>query len=89
MGTYVIAYDLHKKGQNYDGVIKKIKSYGTWCHLQGSVWLVKTNSSAVNIRDNISSCLDANDKLMVAKLSGEAAWTGYSQQRSNWVKENA
>jgi hypothetical protein len=32
--------------------------------------------------------IDSNDELLVAKLSGEAAWTGFSDKCSNWLKEN-
>lgn len=89
MYTYIVTYDLHKHGQNYDCIHNKLRSYGKWCHLQQSVWLIATSRSAVQIRDHLSGCLDGNDKLLVAKLSGEAAWNGYGTQISQWIKENA
>jgi len=89
MATLVITYDLYKTGQNYDCITEKIKSYGRWCHLQGSVWLIRTSKSCVQVRDELSTCLDANDKLFVAKLSGEAAWSGYSKEIGNWIKQTA
>ena len=86
MATYIVTYDLHAKGQNYDCIHQKLKSYGTNWHVQGSVWLIQTSQSAVQVRDYLSTCLDSNDKLLVAKLSGEAAWKGYSQKVTDWIK---
>lgn len=89
MKMHIVAYDLHQHGQNYTCMSKKLKEYPGWCHLQGSVWIVRSNQSPVQIRENLKNCLDANDKLFVATLTGEAAWTGYSNEITNWVKESA
>jgi CRISPR/Cas system-associated endoribonuclease Cas2 len=88
MAKYVVAYDLMKQGQNYECIIAKIKQYGTWAHVQESVWFIVTNDTATQVRDNLQSCLDANDKLIVAGLTGEAAWIGHSQEISDWLKQN-
>jgi CRISPR/Cas system-associated endoribonuclease Cas2 len=86
MPAYMVSYDLHKQGQNYDCLHKKLKAYGTHWHFQQSVWLVETTQSAAQIRDSLVECLDHNDKLLVAKLDGEAAWYGYSVEVSQWLK---
>lgn len=88
MSTYIVSYDLHKQGQNYDCIIQKLKAYGTHWHVQGSVWIICTDQTAAQVRDNLSPCLDTNDKLLVAKLSGEAAWYGYNQNVTDWLKKN-
>ena len=87
MATYVVSYDLNQQGQNYDCIIKKLKAYGTHWHMQQSVWIIVADASATQIRDNLKSCLDSNDKLFVAKLSGEAAWSGYRQTVTDWLKK--
>lgn len=74
-----------KQGQNYDCLYKKLDAYPTRWHAQGSVWVIVTSETAVQIRDKLASCLDANDKLFVARLSGEAAWTGYGKEVSDWL----
>lgn len=86
MPAYIVTYDLHKQGQNYSCLTKKLEAYGYYWHMQGSVWIIKTSETCVQIRDNLSSCLDSNDKLFIAKLQGEAAWTGYTQEHTNWLK---
>lgn len=87
MPAYIICYDLHTPGQKYECLEKKIKAYGTWCHLQRSVWIVSTTQNAAAIRDNLDRCIDANDKLFVARLAGEGAWVGFSQETSKWLQD--
>ncbi len=89
MPTFAITYDLMHAGQNYEAIIKKIKSYGSWCHPQQSVWLVRSNKSAQQIRDDLLHVIDKNDRLFVARLTGEAAWYGLPLEVSNWIKEAA
>lgn len=88
MTAYLVAYDLHTRGQNYDCLYEKLKAYGTWCHIQDSVWVVVTTLTASQIRDQLAICLDGNDKLFVARLSGEAAWIGHTSEVSDWLKKN-
>ena len=86
MAAYIVTYDLHKQGQNYDCLHEKLEAYPTHWHMQQSVWIIATNQTAVQIRDSLGECLDQNDKLFVGKLSGEAAWRGYSKDVTNWLK---
>ena len=87
MSTYIVCYDLHKQGQNYDCLKEKLESYGTYFHIQGSVWIIRSQSTAAQVRDNIRTCLDSNDKLFVGELTGTAAWWGYSPANSKWLKD--
>lgn len=87
MTTYIVAYDLIKQGQNYTCITKKLASYPTHWHMQGSVWIIETAQTAVQVRDHLHSCLDQNDKLFVARLEGEAAWIGYPESTSAWIKD--
>ncbi len=88
MTAYIVTYDLHTVGQNYDCLYEKLKSYGTWCRIQDSVWVVVTTVTASQIRDHLATCLDGNDKLFVARLTGEAAWMAHSVEVSDWLKKN-
>ncbi len=86
--SYIVTYDLHKHGQNYTCLSDKLKKYGTYFHIQGSVWIIETADSAVQIRNNLKACLDSNDKLFVGKLTGDAAWHGYSKSDADWLQKN-
>lgn len=86
MAVHIVTYDLMKQGQNYTCITKKLESYPTHWHAQGSVWFIETPQTASQVRDGLKACLDSNDKLIVARLSGEAAWAGYGDDVSRWLK---
>lgn len=86
MPAYIVTYDLHTPGQKYTCLKEKLEAYGYYCHLQQSVWIVVSSNDSASIRDNLATCLDSNDSLFVAKLSGEAAWRGFSEDVTKWLK---
>lgn len=89
MKSYMIGYDLNKSDKDYEGLIKKIKEIsGTWWHHLDSTWIIKTDKSAVEIRDLLKPYIDDNDELLVAHLGGEAAWAGFNQKGAIWLKNN-
>lgn len=86
MAVYQISYDLRKQ-RNYDALYERIKRYGTWCHALESTWVIVTNQSAAQIRDNLKAVMDQDDGLLVTRLQGEAAWYGLGQSNANWLKQ--
>jgi hypothetical protein len=86
--AYIISYDLSQPGQNYEKVLKAIKSYGNWARLGGSAYIVISQASAVDVRDHISRELDSNDKIFVGVVKAPAAWIGMSDEVSDWLKKN-
>lgn len=86
---YIVTYDLRteKDSSSYLDLIKRIKSEGTWACLGGSSYLVKSDKSPVELRDFYKEALDNDDMLYVGKVCAPAAWTGYSSEVSNWIKE--
>lgn len=86
--AYIISYDLDDPGQNYGKLIERIKSYPGYAKLTESCWCVTSNSSSQDIRDDLNSVVDSNDKVFVAKLTGEAAWHGLGDENSRWLKRN-
>ena len=73
MKVYQINYDLRKQ-RDYSSLIKQIKAYQTYVNPLESCWLIATNQSSVQVRDNLASVMDADDGLLVTRLQGEAAW---------------
>jgi len=88
MTAYIISYDLSQPGQNYENVLKTIKSYNNWAKLGGSTYIIISDSSPVQIRDKISQEMDSNDNLYVGVVSSPAAWRGMSDEVSDWLKKN-
>src|SRR3546814_5478189 len=67
MAAYIICYDLTNPGRNYQNLYEKIKSYGTWARVTESNWVIVTTKTAVQIRDDLLTVLDSNDRLFVVK----------------------
>jgi hypothetical protein len=89
MSIYMIGYDLNKPGQNYENLFTAIKKLSNnWWHCLDSTWLIKSDNTAVSIRDALRPHIDASDELLVAKLSGEGAWAGFNEECSVWLKQN-
>lgn len=88
MSSYIISYDLDNPGQNYEKLIDAIKNYGTYAKITESCWCIVSTDESKVIRDNLESIVDSNDKLFVAKLTGQAAWFGLSKSTSDWLHNN-
>ena len=90
MASYIVTYDLSKPVRDYPGLYRKIKDIsGIWAHISESSWLVVGNNlTSTSIREILSPSIDSNDKLFIARLTGEAAWMGLSQEQSEWIKAN-
>ena len=88
MNSILIGYDLDSPGQDYADLITAIKSLGLWWHCLDSTFIVKTKISCTEIRSFLEIHIGSNDKLLVAKLSGEVSWVGFSDECSQWLKDN-
>ena len=89
MKIYLIGYDLDKPGQNYTNLIAAIeKAFDTRWHCLDSTWLVKSDYTAVQIRDYLQTHIDASDKLLVATVTKDAAWFGFNKACSDWLIAN-
>ena len=86
MTCYIVSYDLRKQ-RDYESLYKKIKSYKTWARITESTWAIVTEQKAADIRDQLSSVMDSDDRLFVIKSGVEAAWRN-SRCKNEWLKEN-
>jgi len=85
MSVFVVSYDLNKIGQNYQGLIARIKMYPHW-QMQKSAWILVTGHTAAQIRDHLAAVMDANDTLIVASIT-TAAWHGFEPASGKWLKD--
>lgn len=89
MAAYIVTYDLHEQGQNYNCIIKKLEAYPANWHMQRSVWVIATHDDAGTIYDDLRPCLDDNDRLFVARITDDAAWsTGYGEKVKAWLTKH-
>ena len=88
MARYIVSYDLHGPGQDYEALAERIKTYPRWAKLMQSTWCVVTTQTSEQVRDYLRPALDGNDKLLVGVL-GTSAWYGFSAELTEWLKANA
>lgn len=88
MAKQLISYDLTKPGRNYDELYKAIEALGTCWHCLESVWIVVTDLTTAQVRDQLKPHIDGNDKLAVLKLEGSWATLGLDQDCNNWFRKN-
>jgi hypothetical protein len=89
--TLLISYDLGvpETSDDYKRLIAYIKSLGTWAKPLYSMWLVKTDKTCTQVRDEINSQIDTNDKTLVMDVTG----VGWASMRldtavTEWMKKN-
>jgi hypothetical protein len=80
-----IAHDLHEPDRDYSAVIEYIKSLGSWCHLEESVWLIDSMSSPESIRDGLSGTSDDATYFVQRVANNWSSW-GLSSSKSSWLK---
>lgn len=68
MPQYLITYDLHQSGRNYEKVKKGITALGESAKLLESVWLVSHPYTASQIVDHLNVFIDGNDSVAVIEL---------------------
>lgn len=90
MSNLLVGYDLNSPGKDYRPLIEKLKSsYSNWWHCLDSTWIIVTNKTPVQVRDELAGLMDSNDELLVIDTNGgSAAWRGFDSNCSTWLKSN-
>ena len=71
---YLIVYDLERRGESYEPLLDALRKLGA-LHVLYSKWVLRSNYTAVQLRDYLRQFVDAKDLLLVVELTGVAAWT--------------
>lgn len=82
---YIISYDLSEPGQRYEELIGKIKESNAWAKLGESAYMVDSDKTPIELRDDYRTVLDSNDKLYVGRVYAPAAWYGMPNEVSEWI----
>lgn len=88
MKVLIVSYDLRPPAQNYDKVVQKIRAYTSWAKLGGSAYLILTDETPAQVRDNIASVIDTNDQIFVGTCPVPSAWKGLPEDVAKWILEN-
>lgn len=84
----VVVLELEAGPRNAERIYSEIKAFGNWWHCIGGVWIIRTSFTAKAIREKLRQRLEADDRLLVLELSGEATWSGFSGESAAWLKDN-
>jgi hypothetical protein len=76
MKTFLITYDLHTPGNDYNKLFSAIRRLSSmYWHGMQNAWFIKSDTlSGGSIRDALSSYVDANDVIFVTELKDWASW---------------
>jgi len=84
--SHLVTYDLIKR-KDYPELTKTLEKFDYW-HCLGSVWIIKSDWNCEQVRNHLLPHIDTDDKLIVLKLTGEAAWTtSFPQNCQQWLKK--
>lgn len=83
--VYIIAYDLLKAGQDYNGLRAALETYDC-CPLQQSVYLVCADESSRKIYHKLIPYIDANDNLLIAEVTNNYCGQ-IDHEQAAWLKQ--
>lgn len=89
MRTYLITYLLDDSSTTYSKISSCIKKYPNWAKVFARTWLITSKDRPSEIRDNLSSSIDGEGKILVIEITS-SAWASYSIDKTitSWIKEN-
>jgi hypothetical protein len=89
MPVYMIGYDLHpSSAEDYDKLYTALEAVGSgyWDCLE-STWLVITEKTPSQIRDELKRHLKEDDRLLVMRYGEGAAWHGFKDDCRVWLED--
>jgi len=73
MKKWLISYVLYAPGLEHLDLVSALTSEGA-TRIMASHWVLESNKSAVELRDQFAALLASNDQLIVAELGQEVVW---------------
>lgn len=90
MNNFLITYDLREGNSfySYENLRQAIKTCGYWAKPLQSVFIIRSNSSAIDIARSLQQYLDGNDKLLVIEVGRDWGSINMSTEIVDWFKNN-
>lgn len=87
MKAVLINYNLKATSTKYGDLIEKIKTYNSWCHLGGSVWVVVSAHTPSQVFAVLRPFVTDSEQLICLDISNDD-WhcDGYSLEVVDWLK---
>ena len=73
MRKWLISYVLYAPGLEHLDLVSALTSEGA-TRIMASHWVLESNKSAVELRDQFAALLASSDQLIIAELGQEVVW---------------
>jgi len=88
--VYLVTWDLNREKPNYPAartqLIQQLSQHENTHHPGlDSVRFVSTNLTAKELYENLSSALDKNDKIVIARMSSGGYWGALTADIWEWI----
>jgi len=88
MNCYIVTFQPNSEASRAK-IVEKLKSFAWYCPIHNYCWAIKTDKTAVSVREEVDSVMDASERIFVIKSGIEAAWRNtYGEKNSEWLKKN-
>lgn len=88
MPAYIITFELNNT-EKLDSLLKGLKSYGSYCPINDTSWAIRSEKTAVQIRDHLLTLIGSGDRVFVIRSGTEAAWSNsYGPKHDEWLKKH-
>ncbi|RSU47557.1 hypothetical protein BRX43_13960 [Sphingomonas sp. S-NIH.Pt15_0812] len=87
MSVLLVTYDLKSPGQNYTPVHTYLKSMPGYCKHLESVWLIDTEKTTTQVRNDLMKLVDNNDVIFVVKIT--QSWASYNYGCADWLNNGS
>lgn len=86
MTYHMVTYDLRKEmtSEGYKKLYETLQSFDDWAWVLESVWIIAGSSSS-SVYNKIAPCLDENDGLIVAELTGSLCFDKPDKGTDAWL----
>jgi hypothetical protein len=88
MQTLIIVFELTSPASHQERIIQKIHTFPRWARLAPNAYLIKTDHSPVQARDEFEKLLSKSDKIFIGSCPIPSAWYGQPEDVSKWILEN-
>lgn len=86
MAAYIVSCEFQANADQHSRLSERLAAFGEFRQLNSAMWLLNTRDDAVDMLEGLSDCIAVDDKLLIARLQGDAALEGYSPPLAEWVQ---
>lgn len=87
MSLILFAYELERAYVDYSELAADLEEvFPKWKRCTESVWIVITDYTVEEVKKTLLQYFGKDDRILVAELTGEGAWSGFGEVGANWLK---